>query len=109
MYFYRTIYKNKIVFTLNANFIDDIIADEIIFFMGKSRKVGLDMRNVTKIKSQKFINYLLSNKFGLFNINYEVLIYLSLVLKDGFLKSYMNVEDFNSNKRELKRRHFLIA
>ena len=33
----------------------------------------------------------------------------SFLLKDGFLKSYMNLEDLYLNKRELIRRHFVVV
>lgn len=109
MYFYKTIYKNKIVFILDTDFIDDNIVDKIIIAMEKNKKAGLDLKKVKKINSTKFISHLLENKFKLFNLNSEVLTYLSLTLKDGCLKSYMNFEDFNQNKRELVRRRFLVA
>ena len=49
------------------------------------------------------------NKIKLFNPQSEVLTYLALVLKDGFLKTYINYSDFKNDKRELIKRHFLVA
>ena len=34
--------------------------------------------------------------------------YLSLILKNGKLHSYMNFNDFKNNKRELIRRRFIV-
>ena len=67
------------------------------------------MKNVQTIKSKKFIISLLENKFKLFNLKNEILTYLSIILKDGYLKSYINKNDFIKNKRELIKRRFLVA
>ncbi len=67
------------------------------------------MSRVQSINSPILINQLLANKIKLFNPTSEVLAYLSIILKDGFLKSYINYSDFSENKRELIKRHFLIA
>jgi hypothetical protein len=67
------------------------------------------MVNVKTIKSQLFIKCLIENKFKLFNIQSETLAYLSLVLKDCFLKTHLNYQDFSENKREFIKRHFLVA
>ncbi len=107
--FQKAICKNEIVYIINSNCINDGIIDLIISNSKGSKKIGLDMKNVSCIKSQKFINCLTSNKFKLFNLKSEVLTYLALILKDGFLKSHMNFEDFQNNKRELVKRRFLVA
>ena len=70
--------------------------------------IALDMSNVEEIRSFVFIEALQKNKFRLINVQTEVLTYLSLVLKNGFLKTYINKEDLLNNKRELLRRRFLI-
>ena len=67
------------------------------------------MKNVKNINSKKFISNLVNNNFKLYNIQNEVLVFLAIVLKDGFLKSYMTLEDLYKNKRELVKRHFLVA
>ena len=51
----------------------------------------------------------MKNKIKLFNLQSEVLTYFALILKDGFLKSYINYSDFKDDKRELIKRHFLVA
>ena len=109
MHFFRTIYKNKIVFIINQDVVDDILMHDILKNSPKNKKIGLDMTQVHSINSPILINQLLNNKIKLFNPTNEVLVYLSIILKDGFLKSYLNYSDFNKNKRELIKRRFLVA
>ena len=109
MQFFKTIYKKEIVFVINEKIIDDSLTCQIISQIPSNKKVGLDMKNVLNINSPILIKYLLNNKIKLFNPRSEVLVYLSLILKDGFLKSYIDFSDFKNNKRELIKRHFLIA
>ncbi len=92
--------KNKIV---DDNLILDILNDK------NCKNAGLDMSNVESINSKLFIESLVKDKFKLFNLNSEMLAYLSLILKDNALKSYVNKFDFIEEKRELIRRKFLIA
>ena len=73
------------------------------------KRAGLDLTNVQNIQSPLLIEYLLNNKIKLFNLQSEVLTYFALILKDGFLKSYVNYFDFKNKKRELVKRHFLVA
>ena len=109
MQFFQTIYKNEIVFLIDAKNIDDFLACQLIAQIPKNKRVGLDMKKVQNVNSKILIEYLLNNKIKLFNLQSEVLAYFALVLKDGFLKSYMNFEDFSEDKRELIKRHFLVA
>ena len=64
------------------------------------------MSQVENVNSPVLVNYLLNNKIKLFNLKSEVLAYFALILKDGFLKSYINYSDFSQDKRELIKRHF---
>lgn len=105
----KTICKNEIVLIIDQNLIDDALTDEILKISSNFKKTGLDMKNVKSIRSEKFIKALLSDKFRLFNAKNEILTFLSIILKDGFLKSFMNKNDFEENKRELVKRRFLVA
>ena len=109
MCFNQTIYEKEVVFLINENFVDDMLAHEIIKNIPSNKKIGLDMINVQNVNSPILIKYLLENKIKLFNLQSEVLTYFSLILKDGFLKSYINYSDFSENKRELIKRRFLIT
>lgn len=109
MSFFRKNYKNETIFVINDEVIDDCCIAEIISEVSLNKKIGIDMKNVKNINSQHFVEYLLLNKIKLFNLKSEVLAYLSLILKDGFLKSYINYSDFSENKRELMRRKFFVA
>ncbi len=109
MDFYKTIYKNKIIITINKNKIDDNLTEEITKITKKHQIIGLDMKNVISINSKKFIEFLLTDKFKLFNLKNEVLLYISIILKEGSLKSYISKDDFIENKRELIKRRFLVA
>ena len=104
-----TIYNNKIVITVNNFIIDDKLTDKILKKAKNYKIVGLNMKNVRTIHSKKFILALLSDKFKLFNLQDETLVYLSIILKEGPLKSYINQNDFIENKRELIKRRFLVA
>ena len=100
--------KNKTVIFIENRIIDDNIT-KYILNSSKNKKLGLDMSNVESINSKLFIKSLLSDKFKLFNLQNEILTYLSLVLKGGDLKSYINKTDFMEEKRGLIRRKFFIA
>lgn len=108
MSFYKTTGKKEVVLVLDTEIIDNDLVDEIILQKDPKRRMGLDMSCVKAIKSGSFVKYLLEDKFRLFNIQSEVLAYLSLVLGGGFLKSYVTKSDFIQNKRELVCRHFLV-
>lgn len=106
----RTIYKDEIVFLLHKDYINDTLTKEILeHAQSENRRIALDLTYVKGIKSPLFIQALINNQFKLFNLNSEVLAYLAIVLKDGFLKTYMNFDDFKTDKRELIKRKFLIA
>ena len=109
MNFIETIQKKEIVLIINKKNIDDEFCNEILNKIQNNKKIGLDMKKVQNICSKKFILCLLQNKFKLFNLQSEVLAYLAITIKDGFLKSYINYEDFSKNKRELIKRHFLLT
>ncbi|MBQ4647485.1 MAG: hypothetical protein IJB79_09075 [Candidatus Gastranaerophilales bacterium] len=109
MRFFKTIYKNEIVFVINEKIVDDSLAHEIISEISSNKRAGLDMSKVQNINSPILIEYLLNNKIKLFNLQSELIAYFALILKDGFLKTYMNFSDFKDNKRELIKRRFLIA
>ena len=108
-FFKKTIYKKQIVFTINDSVIKDTTVNSILSCKINSKKIGINMKNVKCINSKKFIKCLIENNFKLYNLNSEVLAYLAIVLKDGFLKSHMSLEDLSENKRELVKRHFLVA
>ncbi len=109
MEFFKTIHKKEIVFFINTKIIDDNLINQIISQIQDDKKIGLDMSMVQNIDSPLLIKYLLQNKIKLFNLQSEVLTYLSIILKDGFLKSFINYSDFKENKRELIKRKFLVA
>jgi hypothetical protein len=62
MRFFKTIYKNKIVYKINQNLVDDALILEIINSMPINKKIALDMNKVQTINSPVLINYLLNNK-----------------------------------------------
>ncbi len=100
--------KNKtVIFIKNKIINDKTILDILTKFKNKS--LGLDMSCVETINSKLFIENLLLNKFKLFNLKNEVLVYLCLILKENNLKSFVNEFDFQENKRELVRRKFFVA
>ena len=109
MQFSKTIYKKEIVFVINEKNVDDSLMVQIISQIPPNKRVGLDMSMVENVNSPILINNLLKNKIKLFNLKSEVLTYFALILKDGFLKSYINHLDFKQDKRELIKRHFLVA
>ena len=109
MQFFKTIYKKEIVFIINEKVIDDNLVRKIMSQIPSKKRAGLDLTNVQNIQSPLLIEYLLNNKIKLFNLQSEVLTYFALILKDGFLKSYVNYSDFKNKKRELVKRHFLVA
>ena len=108
MSFRKTTSRKEVVLFLDKEVIDNDLAQKIVSQNDPKRRLGLDMSRVKTIESLSFVKYLLEDKFRLFNIQSEVLAYLSLVLGGGFLKSYVNQSDFSHNKRELIRRHFLV-
>ena len=89
--------------------VDDDLVREILKNSPYKKRIGLDMTNVENVSSPLLIEYLLKNKIKLFNLHSELLTYFAIILKNGFLKSYMNCSDFSENKRELVKRHFLVA
>ena len=105
----KTICNNKIVFNIDQNFVDDILVQEILEKVEKNKTIGINMQNVQNINSPLFLECLIKNKFKLFNLQSEILAYLAISLKDGFLKSYASYSDFSDNKRELFKRRFLVA
>lgn len=109
MGFCKTIYKNKIVFLIDKKNVDDTLVQKIIFQNSTNKKIGLDMKNVESVNSPLLIKCLIENKIKLYNLQSELLTYFAIILKNGFLKSYMNFADFSENKRELVKRHFLVA
>lgn len=104
----KTIYDNEIVFFVNKEIIDDSVVEKIISNSNKNKKIAIDLKKVKTIKSNFFIDCLIKNKFKLFNLESEVLTYLSLTLESGFLKSYLNYEDFHLNRREFVKRRFVV-
>ncbi|MBR2068171.1 MAG: hypothetical protein IJ877_00275 [Candidatus Gastranaerophilales bacterium] len=109
MSFLRQFAKSEIVFIINDKIIKDSLVKKIISNIKPGYKIGLDMKNVKSLNSALFLKCLNNNVFKLYNLNSELLTYLSIVIKDGKLKSYMDFQDFKENKRELIRRRFLIA
>ena len=105
----QIVQKKEIVLIVDEASIDDVLTAKILKFSSSFKRIGLDMKNVKTISSEKFISSLLENKIRLFNLQSEVLAYLAIVLKDGFLKSHISINDFHENKRELVKRSFLVA
>lgn len=101
--------KNEIVFIIDKKIINDKYTKKIIKRIKPDTKTGLDMKKVKTLNSALFIKCLIEDKFKLYNLNSEILTYLSIVLKDGKLKSYINFKDFIEDKRELIRRRFFVA
>lgn len=110
MYFCKKNYgKDENVFVINEHLIDEKIAKKIIKNIKPNVRTGLDMKKVKTLNSRLFIQSLIDNKFKLYNLNSELMIYLSLILKDGKLHSYINFEDFSKDKREFIRRKFVVV
>ncbi len=109
MFFSKITGKKEIIFTINSSTVTDDTVDRIFDADAVLKKIGINMQHVSCIKSKKFIKCLIENKFRLYNLQNDVLVYLAIVLKDGFLKSHMSCEDLLENKRELVKRHFLVA
>lgn len=109
MDFSKEIFKDEVIYYINSEIIDEKLTDEIISAINPKLKTGLDMTNVSSITSRKFIKYLSEDKFKLFNIKSELLSFVSIVLKDNFLKTYMNKSDFIYDKRELIKRKFYVV
>ena len=101
--------ENATIFQINCETIDDNFMTVLNSKINLFSNIGLDMKNVKSINSKKFIESILNNKFKLFNLKNEVLIYLSLVIKNGYLKAFLNEQDFKENKREFIKRNFKIA
>lgn len=99
----------KVVFLISDTIIDDTAAKEILLQTKAYKQVMLDMKNVEAIESDLFINHLLKGRFRLFNLNLKVLLYLSIVLKNGFLYSFMNYKDCLNNKRGLYKRQLKVV
>lgn len=109
MAFSKKITKHDITFIIENECLDDVLVEKILSEKFCTKRVGLDMSKVRNINSPLLIKCLLENKIKLFNLNSEVLTYFALILKEGFLKSYINYSDFSENKREFIKRHFLVA
>jgi len=109
MGFSKTIYKNEIVFIIDEKIVDDSLIKKILKEIKPQQKVGLNMKKVESVNSKYLLKGLIENKFKLFNLKNEIIMYLAIILKDGFLKSYMNIDDFKNNKRELFRRKLYIV
>ena len=105
----KTISENRIVFAIDDFKISDETVNGILKYAKIDKIIAIDMKNIKYINSEKFIKCLLKNRFKLFNLQSEVLAFLAIVLKDGLLKSHMSLEDLLLNKRELVKRHFLVA
>ena len=109
MSFLKQFSDNEIVYIIDDAIIKDSLVKEIVHDIKPNYKIGLDMKNVKSLNSSLFIKYLNDNKYKLYNLQSEILAYLSIVIKNGKLKSYMNFKDFKYNKRELIRRKLILA
>ena len=109
MTFSKQFSEDKIVYIIDDEIIKDSLIEKIIDDINPAYKIGLDMKNVKTLSSSLFIKYLTDNRYKLYNLQNEVLTYLSLIIKDGKLKSYMNFSDFKNDKRELIRRKFSLV
>jgi len=109
MGFLKQFVDNEIVYIINDDVIEDSLVRKIMHDIKSKYKIGLDMKNVKSLCSSLFIKYLNDNKYKLYNLQNEVLLYLSITLKNGNLKSHMNFKDFKYNKRELIRRRFIVT
>ncbi len=107
--YFETLCDSEAIYTINKKTLTDNLIRAILSLKNDTKKIALDMRHVQKINSALLIQCLIDNKIKLFNLNSELLAYLAIILKDGFLKSYINFEDFRDDKRELIARHFLVA
>ena len=85
--------KKEAFFCVENKVIDDFVTIELLEKLEQKEFLALDMACVEEVKSSKFIEALLENKFRMVNLQVEVLAYLSLILKDGFLKTYINKND----------------
>ena len=101
--------KDELIFIINEEVIQDSLIEKVVNQIKPKYKIGLDMKKVKALNSDLFIKYLINNKFKLYNLQNDVITYLSMILKNGNLKSYLNFEDFKNNKRELVRRRFSIV
>ena len=107
--FCKQLKGNEIVYIINDEIVKDSLIRSIACDIKPKYKIGLDMKNVKTLNSYLFLKYLKNNKYKLYNITNEVLTYLSIIVKDGKLNSYMNFKDFKFDKRELIRRHFSLV
>lgn len=107
--FTKNINKKDIIFCINKSVLDDEIIQEILSSILHHKKVALDMKQVETIDSKLFIDCLLKKRFKLFNLNSKLLAYISLILNQGFLYSFMNYSDFSKNKRELFSRRLKVV
>lgn len=101
--------KNKTILSINCEIIDDDVMIKLNDIIDKFSNIGLDMKMVKTIKSKKFIKLLKADRFKLFNLQNQILTYLMLITKNGFLKSYLNEIDFCKDKREFIKRRLLIT
>lgn len=108
MGFSKQFTENEIVFIINDKILNDSLVKKIVKNIKPNFKIGLDMKNVVTLNSALFVKYLNCEKYKLYNLKSEVITYLSLILKNGKLHSYMNFNDFKNNKRELIRRRFIV-
>lgn len=107
--FSKTINKKDVVFCINDSILSDETIQEILSCNLSGKRAVLDMKKVDSINSKLFLDCLKNKKFKLFNLNTELLVYLSLVFKNGFLHSFMNYADFSLDKRELFKRRLSLV
>ena len=101
--------KENLIFILNSATIDDSYFDAISNNFIRNKNIAFDMKQVRSITSKKFIKALLNKEIKLFNLKNEILVYLSIIIKNGPLNSYLCKKDFKVNKHEFIKRNFLIA
>ena len=109
MTFLKQFTKSEMVFVIDGEVVEDSIVAKIVNNIKPEYKIGIDMKNVKTLNSSLFIKYLNKGIFKLYNLQNEILTYLSIIIRDGKLRSFMNFEDFKNNKRELVRRKFIIV
>lgn len=107
--FTKSINKKDIIFCIQDSVLSDKTIQKILACNLSGKRIALDMKKVDSINSELFLDCLKNKKFKLFNLSTELLVYLSLIFKNGFLHSFMNYADFSLNKRELFKRRLSVV
>lgn len=101
--------NKNMIFIINSEIIDDEVFSILKSKFHKNKKIGFDMSKVSTIDSELFLESLFNKEFKLYNLQNEMLLYLSVITKNGHLNSYLCKNDFKESKREFIKRRFLVA